>query len=547
MSKLWQRLRIRYRQVLDKPRHDLTRAEKSLLFAWTLARHCARQLRKDKASQMAAALTYHTLFSLLPTLVLMLVVAQVFVNDAELERFKSWVVDAALQGVIVEEVPAGGTSATDAPAGAEATVGGSTPSAGSDRAPAAPADSGATAEQGAGGAAVETAPPPVDDLGQAEPEEAAAAAASVAVSAATDEDVELTREQYDQARRRLETDVQQWLDKLQNINFSSIGVAGVLLFVWGATGLLATIERSFNQIYGASENRPWYLRLMMYYTTLTLAPVVILSGQVAQQRAIDAIETVGFGAMSSIAVVLSPVVTVWLALIIVYALLPNTKVRRRPAAIGALVAAVLWVLLITGFRVYATSAATASLYGALALLPMTLLWVWLTWMIVLFGLEVAYALQTMPQHGLAEQDKMSEQQRLFDTRAVVPIMASVGEAFHQGVTLTPQDVGHRLELSDRLVSRVMDFLHEEKLLHRVMDPDESYPRFTLARPPEQIPVSRLLETGTRLTVAKLTTGEFPGAATIRRLNEAVATAAGDTTLADVLRGDDDKAIDTATA
>lgn len=498
--------------AIAKPRREQTRPERALTFAYDLARHCGHQLRKDKASQVAAALTYHTLFSLLPTLVLMLVVARVFVGPSEIEQFKGWVVDTALQGLIVQDDPPPPPPPEVTPPPPEAPPPDSPPSSGgSARSSQTPADD--TPRQAAAATNAPGEPLPRTEAG-------------------------LTREQYDQARRELEDEIQYWLDQLETINFQSIGVVGLLLFIWGATGLLATIERSFNQIYGGSNSRPWYLRLPMYYTTLTLGPVVIIAGQVLQQRALDRIDSVGWlGPVSSLVVVLSPLVTIWLVLWLIYILLPNTRVSRRTAAIGAAVASVLWVLLITGFQVYTTRAATASLYGALALMPLTLLWMWLTWMIVLFGLEMAYALQTMPARDLAEQEQMGAEERLFDARAVVPIMAVVGEAFAKGDAATPSHVGKALGLSDRMVARVMDKLHEEKLLHRVMDPEEVYPRFTLALPPEQITVKRLLETGTRLTVSKLTAGKVPGASMVRRLNEAVAGAAGDTTLASVIAAD----------
>jgi membrane protein len=192
------------------------------------------------------------------------------------------------------------------------------------------------------------------------------------------------------------------------------------------------------------------------------------------------------------------------------------------------------VLLAFALQLYAKSATIAPLYGALALLPLVLLWLWLTWVIVLFGLEVSYALQTLPERDLADQQRSERAEQLVDTRAVVPIMACVGEAFSRGDSLTLHEVGVRLGLPDPLVDRVLGRLLEENLLHRVMDPDQAYPRFTLARPPERISVQRLLDTGTRMTVSKLTAGSVPGASTLHRLNEAVASAAADTTLAHVI-------------
>lgn len=493
MLQFFHNLLRRLRIAIAKPQVEKNRLEKSATFTFYLSRHCLHQLRTDKATQMAAALTYHTLFSLLPTLVLMLVVGRAFVGEAEIEQFKDWVVNNALRGLIVQEQPP-------------------PPPPGS-------ADAGA--------------PPPTLDTRS----DTQAAPGEAPLDGATTEarDTGLSRQQYERARQQLRRDVQYWLDRLENINFGSIGVVGVVVFIFGATNLLGTIEGSFNDIYNASNKRPWRFRFPMYFTTLVLAPVVVIAGQIGQQSALDYIGSVGWlGPVASVLAVLSPLVTMGFVLWLMYVLLPNTEVSRRAAAVGALFASALWVLLVFALQLYAKSATIAPLYGALALLPLVLLWLWLTWLIVLFGLEVAYAVQTLPERNLAEQQRGPQEEQLVDARAVVPIMACVGDAFTRGEPLTAHEVGVQLGLHDRLVHRVLDHLLQENLLHRVMDGDQAYPRFTLARPPEQITVQRMLDSGTRMTVSKLTAGRVPGASTLQRLNQAVADAAGNTTLAHVI-------------
>lgn len=525
MFKFFYNLLRRLRIAIAKPQVEKNRLEKSATFGWDLSRHCVHQLRQDKATQMAAALTYHTLFSLLPTVVLMLVVGRAFVGDAEIEQFKEWVVNNALRGLIVQEAPP----------------------------PSPPAEgvgeprSGVASEPQAAPRAEPQTEPQTEP--QAEPQAGARAEAKGPTRAAesggpgrsrgVDPDAGLSREQYDRTRQQLRKDVQHWLDRLENINFGSIGVVGVLVFIFGATNLLSTIEGSFNSIYRASHKRPWRFRFPMYFTTLVLAPLVVIAGQIGQQRALESIGSVGWlGPVASVAAVLSPLVTMWFVLWLMYVLLPNTNVSRRAATLGALFAAVLWVLLVFGLQLYAKSATIAPLYGALALLPLVLVWLWLTWVIVLFGLEVAYAVQTLPERKLAEQDRGEQEDQLVDARALVPIMACIGDGFAHGQPLTAHEVGVTLGLPDRLVHRVLDRLLEENLLHRVGGADQASLRVTLARPPEQITVQRLLETGTRLTVSKLTAASVPGASTLQRLNEAVAHAAGDTTLAHVIHADD---------
>ena len=87
-------------------------------------------------------------------------------------------------------------------------------------------------------------------------------------------------------------------------------------------------------------------------------------------------------------------------LLLVYKLLPNTHVRLRPAIWGALVAAALWSLSRWGFGLYVSKALPyMKIYGALGLIPLFLFWLYLTWLIVLFGMELAFTLQAMKGRG----------------------------------------------------------------------------------------------------------------------------------------------------
>jgi len=514
MHPLLAKLLHRPKQMISKPVHEQTRLERAMHFLWDLSRHCAAQLRKDKAGQLAAAMTYHTLFSLLPMLVLMLVVAKVFVGETEMERFKTFLVDQALSGVLIESPP------EDVPASMQELQ--------------------AVYEQDAilfedefeieRDESLETLLSDVaaEEIANMTEQEQEAVEENI-------QEVLLSRDQYDSARVQLEQDIQIWLDKLQSIDFRSIGAAGVIMFIYGATALLATIERSFNQIYGGSNSRPWYLRLTMYYTTITLAPLVILAGQLMQQQALAWLgQVVWLKPIVSVLIVISPLLTIWLVFWLMYSMMPNARVKRSAAAIGALSSAILWVLAITGFRVYATSAGSANLYGVLALVPLFLLWVWITWIIILFGLEVSYAMQTMPVRGLADQSKLSDEARLFDPRSVVPIMAVLGVSFRHGKSLTNDEISDKLDLSDRMVAMVIDRLHGKRLVHRVYDDNDSYPHFSLARDPSHITVQELLNTGNQLTLSRITASDVPGSTFLRQLNDATADAAGQMTLSDLL-------------
>ncbi len=393
---------------------------------------------------MAAALTYHTLFSLLPTLVLMLVVSSALVGEADRARFKDQAVSWALEWLE------------------------------------APAPSGAVQQHGEG------AEPTVLE-GLAEPLMPDVNEESALLEAGR-------QAEFERAREALSENLQAILDTLESVNLSGIGVIGLLVFIYGATGLLATIEGSFNRVYKAQENRPWYLRMVFYYFTITMAPAVILAGQVMQQRFI---EVVGAGSwtqwLAGPMVLLSPLVTTWLVMSFAFVLLPNTRVSTRRAAVGGLVAAIGVVAAGELYGLYVQQAGATSLYGALALLPLSLFYLWILWLIVLFGLEVAYTLQTMPAEGLpASPDQDDQKPMLLTGSALIAAALAVARAFTAGGVVSTGTVSQKLGISMDAADALLDRLEAHEIIQHVEGKKAATTGWSLARPPGSVRLDQLV-------------------------------------------------------
>lgn len=468
-----------FQKSLVKPERDMTLLEKWVRFAFDLSRHCTRELNRVRAATMAAALTYHTLFSLLPTLVLALVVMRLFVGEAEQQWFKEQAVNSALSWLSIGEQHSDDELIVD------------------------PANKQQPSTQ----------TPDAVSLGRG------------------------GREEFERTREALRENIQTYLETLQKINFKSIGVVGVLLFIWGATGLLATIERSFNHIYAVTRPRPWYLRLPMYYTVITLSPLVLIAGRLMQNKFFSLLQT---GSVTNWLVgplvVISPLITSWLVLTVLYMLLPNTRVNRRTAIIGGLVASILWLVGIEAFTLYVQRAAITSLYGALALLPLFLLWLWITWLVVLFGLEITYTLQMM-RGGQFEKEANKKTERIvYDPRWVLPVMAAVGRAFVRGKEVTPDAIAHELGLPTTAVAELGELLESEGYVHRI-EQGKSESAYSLAKPVDAIALDELIKIGSS-HMASTPVQRIHGGV-MDRLVEAQHEALSGRTLSELVRGDAD--------
>ena len=180
---------------------------------------------------------------------------------------------------------------------------------------------------------------------------------------------------------------------------TAIGVAGI-----ATTGvlLLVTVEDQLNLIWRVTAPRPWVQRLLAYWTLITLGPLLVgISLSLSTYFEIAA-RQVGFGQEAMVWLASSwlhglaravPALLEFVALTLLYCLIPNCTVRWRDGAFGAVIATVAIEILKVGFSIYiGASSFYSTVYGALAIIPIFLLWMYISWMAVLLGAVVAAAL-----------------------------------------------------------------------------------------------------------------------------------------------------------
>lgn len=180
---------------------------------------------------------------------------------------------------------------------------------------------------------------------------------------------------------------------------TAIGFAGI-----AATGilLLVTVEDQLNLIWRVTSPRPWGQRILAYWTLITLGPLLIgISLSLSTYFEIAARQA-GFGDQAVVLIAGSwlhglaravPGLLEFLALTLLYCLIPNCAVRWRDGALGALIAAVAIEILKVGFSIYIGAMSYYNtVYGTLAAIPIFLLWLYISWMAVLLGAIVTAAL-----------------------------------------------------------------------------------------------------------------------------------------------------------
>ena len=166
-------------------------------------------------------------------------------------------------------------------------------------------------------------------------------------------------------------------------NASKATAIGILILVFSAVSLMLSIEDAFNRIWRVSVRRKASARFAMYWTMLTLGPLLLVAMLVMSSWMFASPWLSG---MDAAVFSWLPFLIQWFALTAAYTLIPNCAVRLRHALVGALLTALVFELAKRGFALYIASGGSyEQIYGALAAAPIFIFWIYLAWILVLLG------------------------------------------------------------------------------------------------------------------------------------------------------------------
>ncbi len=179
-------------------------------------------------------------------------------------------------------------------------------------------------------------------------------------------------------------------------NVSNMTAIGVVFVIVVAVNLISTIEATMNRIWRNPKRRRLAVALAVYWMILTLGPLLMGSGMAISSYLISltAFADNYVSGLRTTLLSFIPIVTSLIAFLLMYVLLPNRIVKVRHAFWGALLAAILFEISKGGFAAYiAAFPSYEAIYGALAAIPILLLWIFLSWTIVLIGAELTASIE----------------------------------------------------------------------------------------------------------------------------------------------------------
>jgi membrane protein len=296
---------------------------------------------------------------------------------------------------------------------------------------------------------------------------------------------------------------------INNTNVGTLGAVGVGLLFLTVISLLGSVEKSLNHIWGIKSQRTPWRKFSDYLTVILVCPLLILiaisataslesSTVVRTLLEVSVLHALWLGVLKAL-----PYVSTWLALLFVYVFIPNTRVRLGSAAAGAVLAGSLWQAVQWAYITYQASFRNYNaIYGSFAQVPLLLIWLFVSWAIVLLGAEISFAVQnsgTYRRESTLDGYSHDDRQKL-----AALALALVTRVFMEGgPRLGNAELARLLDAPVRLVGDVMHMLARAGIVVPVADPDAGDAAYTLARPPDSV---RMVDVMTALSRYRQGTG-----------------------------------------
>ncbi len=393
-------------KLLTTPTAQLGKASRFVVFQIKLWTHCARLLKKNHSGRQAAALSYHTIFGVVPLFIVMLWVFQLSPAYSE--------VGEKIKGFIYDQVHLSNIQYPD-PQNAEQTI-------------------------------------------------------------------KLT-EQLDRVVANFFTKAGQ----------GTITFISIVIVIWVALSLLSTIERAFNNIWHVAKGRTFLHRMINYWALLTLGPLLLGVGIYITTR-YAVIGRIQETVLSNVAPAVMSYIVATVAFFLLYFILPNTKVQARAAIWGAIAAALVWSIAKWGFGQYVTEFIPYSkLYGILGLIPLGIFWIFITWLIVLFGLQLTFTTQHLKSLDAAEiaAAKKTEEYFIANDLTAINIVREIAAAFEQNnAPVGAQVICSKLNIPAEFGEKILNHLVRSGIIVRTSDPRLG---FMPAKEPANISLSDIAE------------------------------------------------------
>ncbi|MCJ2163983.1 MULTISPECIES: YhjD/YihY/BrkB family envelope integrity protein [unclassified Pseudodesulfovibrio] len=242
------------------------------------------------------------------------------------------------------------------------------------------------------------------------------------------------------------------IEYIDRTNVQALGWVGVATLLFTVFSLVGTTEKAFNTIWNVTKGRSAWRKVADFFPVILICPLVLVVASsfnisLQQQQMVAgllSVEAIGF--LESVFMKVAPYVLISLAFMFMYAFIPYTRVDFVAALIGGVVGGVLWQMAQWLYINWQIGAAKYNaIYGSFAQLPVLLIWIYISWVIVLLGSQVSYAWQNI--NSFVKQRFFGQATPYERQKIAVLMMIVLAKRFHEGKPLPSVE-----EMSDGLMA-----------------------------------------------------------------------------------------------
>lgn len=300
-------------------------------------------------------------------------------------------------------------------------------------------------------------------------------------------------------------EVAEWIVKLADslLSIASTGLVtsiGIVLLLWTALKVLGNIEETLNVIWGVKRGRTFIRKFSDYLSIMIVGPLIFFfSSSLAVYLASQVTDLTQKTELAQLVdpivyflIELSPIFLLWILFTLMFMIIPNTKVNFFPAFLSAIVSGTLyhWVQwFYIEFQIGATRYSTV--YGTFAALPLFLIWLQLSWFIVLFGAELSYAFQNISSYIVEKElGNISNFHRKILSLQLAWIIVKNFESGEK--PFTERQISQKAKINNNLGHELITHLHEAGVISQVIKGRKRAMAFQPAQSVDRISVAGVL-------------------------------------------------------
>ncbi|MDD4951401.1 MAG: YhjD/YihY/BrkB family envelope integrity protein [Desulfovibrionaceae bacterium] len=267
------------------------------------------------------------------------------------------------------------------------------------------------------------------------------------------------------------------LQYIANTNVKTLGWLGVGLLLVTVFSMVGTVEKAFNTIWRVRRGRTPWRKFTDFFSVILVCPVIVVIATsvtltLQKQDFVRQILSVSaLGWLEAALLKLAPLFLVWMGFVFAYSFIPNTRVRLASAVLGGLLAGALWQTAQWAYINWQIGVHKYNaIYGSFAQLPLLLIWLYISWIIVLLGAEVCYAVQNIKSYTRQRfLGRVSARQR--QKIALLALIVLARRFLHGERPGNVDEVAAAMGVPGSLVAEVLGDLGAQGLVLPVEDPE----------------------------------------------------------------------------